>query len=280
MATEQQVRAFIEEMAPACRSTAAQYPVWASVMIAQAAIETGWGTSRSYRDHRAAFGVKWFGPAGGPFPDGVTGAVRYQTTEKPDTGSYTTTARFRTYATVEDAALDYACNLMQTKAYARAFTAATAEGFALAIGPIYTGGDSTYGPLVVQIMRQHNLARYDTEPQENTVHTYKILRGFLLDEQSYWSHLERERHARLKGWCVADLDIYQGVGASSLSGGTHKKPGGATDYWPGKNPAGMARFDRNGGCAAFVRGYYGDDSFDLHMHSVTNRPGVPALYQV
>ena len=114
------------EQLPKAIKAAAAHGVWASVAIAQAAIETGWGRSELYTKHRNAFGVKWFGPAAGPYPEGVTGSVAYQTTEKPASGTYVTTAHFRTYADVAGSAMDYAANLRATPAYRDAFTAATA----------------------------------------------------------------------------------------------------------------------------------------------------------
>lgn len=164
MATEAQQK-FIDTVAPLSREMVKFRPkLWASVSIAQAILESGWGKSDLSKHFNNIYGVKWFGDPNGPFPEYVQGAAKLPTIERPDLGGQRIEAYFRTYASYRDSVFDQAEVLLKVKAYADtgAFNETTPEGFIRKIGPVYTGGDSTYAEKIINIINQFGLKKYDT----------------------------------------------------------------------------------------------------------------------
>lgn len=102
MATFAQVRNFIETLGPLARREAAGRKQWVlpSICIAQAAIETGWGTSALMLKANAFFGIKWTKGCG-------FNAYNSRTQEVYDGNAVTITAAFRAYETLEESVKDY-----------------------------------------------------------------------------------------------------------------------------------------------------------------------------
>lgn len=93
--------AFIQEIAPGARKVALSNDLYASVMIAQAILESGSGSSQlSSSPHYNLFGIKAYTEED---------SVEFLTQEDDGTGNlYTISARFKSYESYEESFLDYA----------------------------------------------------------------------------------------------------------------------------------------------------------------------------
>ena len=93
--------AFIQEIAPEARKVALSNDLYASVMIAQAILESGSGSSQlSASPHYNLFGIKAYTEEN---------SVEFLTQEDDGTGNlYTLSARFKSYESYEESFLDYA----------------------------------------------------------------------------------------------------------------------------------------------------------------------------
>lgn len=93
--------AFIQEIAPEARKVALSNDLYASVMIAQAILESGSGSSQlSSSPHYNLFGIKAYTEED---------SVEFLTQEDDGTGNlYTISARFKSYESYEESFLDYA----------------------------------------------------------------------------------------------------------------------------------------------------------------------------
>ena len=103
MATKDQVNAFIAKLAAIARKEYLTRDKWVlpSVCIAQAALETGWGTSGLMTKANAFFGIK----AGSSWKGKVYSS---KTNECYDGKTYTQiTAAFRAYDSLEESVADY-----------------------------------------------------------------------------------------------------------------------------------------------------------------------------
>jgi hypothetical protein len=133
-------------------ATQRQYGVPASVTIAQAIDESGWGHSTlAARDHNL-FGIKGTGPAGS---DGEP------TQEYVNGHAVTVTAEFRVYADVAQSIEDHG-RLLATSGY---YTRAMADRqdpneFAVALTGVYAT-DPDYGAKLIGLMRRYDLYRYN-----------------------------------------------------------------------------------------------------------------------
>ena len=176
MATKDQVNAFIAKLAAIARKEYLTRDKWVlpSVCIAQAALETGWGTSGLMTKANAFFGIK----AGSSWKGKVYSS---KTNECYDGKTYTQiTAAFRAYDSLEESVADYYNLICGSSRYAGAVNNGNAES---AITAIKNGGyatSPTYIKNVMNIINSYNLTQYDTWDGENQgpankeTHGYKV----------------------------------------------------------------------------------------------------------
>ena len=127
----------------------------ASVTLAQAIIESGWGESHM-DDAWNFFGIK--AKSGEPF-------VVVRTREVVGGNDVFINARFRRFASMEDCFREHGRFLRDNPRYAPAFRTADAEGFARAIHAAGYATDPHYGDALIGIIRDNDLTRYDTAPE-------------------------------------------------------------------------------------------------------------------
>jgi flagellum-specific peptidoglycan hydrolase FlgJ len=148
-------QAFIGEVAPGAIAAQRKYGVPASVTIAQAIDESGWGKSTlATKDHNL-FGIKGTGPAGtDPLP-----------TQEYQNGQLVTTSNsFRVYNSTAESIDDHG-KLLATSDYYRKSMAdrRNPNAFAESLTGIYAT-DPNYGTKLISLMRHYNLYRYDGAP--------------------------------------------------------------------------------------------------------------------
>lgn len=158
--------------------------LYASVTIAQAALESGWGTSQKMVAANALFGFKvGSGKRYGKAWHGA--AYKTGTTEYYDGKTATKiTDYFRQYDTVEDSVCDYMDLLCNNPRYKSAVSAGSPRQ---SIEGIVSGGYATgpnYVDHVIDIITKYNLLKYDKETQsvvcpyaETSATLYRGLRG-------------------------------------------------------------------------------------------------------
>ncbi len=154
--------AYIGFAAPLAQQEYTRYGVPASVAIAQSILESGWGGSGLTTEANNYFGIKC--PASGsPANSGspyVTGCVAKDSYEYP--GPVLIRSYFRSYASAQNSFLDHGLLLSSRSWYAPAFAYTTdPDQF---IREVAKGGYATdpgYADLVIRIMRQYNLYRFD-----------------------------------------------------------------------------------------------------------------------
>ncbi len=130
----------------------------ASVTIAQAILESGWGRSTLTRDDHNYFGMKCFG---GPGPVAL-GCRDYATHECSGTGCAPTSAQFRAYRNGTDSYLDHGRQLAAMSRYAEAMRhTADPNRFAREIHLAGYATSPTYADKLIDLMKQHDLYRYD-----------------------------------------------------------------------------------------------------------------------
>ena len=130
-----------------------QTGVPASVTLAQAILESGWGDSHM-GDAWNFFGIK--AQAGEPF-------VVQHTREVVNGKDVFIDAKFRRFASMEDCFCSHGEFLRDNPRYGPAFKTSNAEAFARAVHAAGYATDPNYGELLVRIMRENNLAQYDVE---------------------------------------------------------------------------------------------------------------------
>ncbi len=169
--TEQE---FISFMGPLAQADMAKSGVLASVTMAQAILESGYGSTELARNANNFFGMKcslsentWPGSTW----DGVS-KYRKQTGEEDANGNaYTITADFRKYASAADSVADHSAYLLGAM-NGRKQRYAGLKGEkdpAKAIGIIKAGGyatDTKYVNKVLSIINKYNLTKYDQDSKE------------------------------------------------------------------------------------------------------------------
>ena len=145
-------QAFIGDIAPGAIAAQRKYGVPASVTIAQAIDESGWGQSTlATKDHNL-FGIKGTGPAGSdPLP----------TQEYQNGQLVATTSSFRVYNSTAESIDDHGKLLATSGYYGKSMAdRRNPNAFAQALTGIYAT-DPSYGTQLISLMRQYNLYRYD-----------------------------------------------------------------------------------------------------------------------
>jgi flagellum-specific peptidoglycan hydrolase FlgJ len=154
-ATRAQAR-FIRAAAGAARRSERETGVPASVTIAQAILESAWGTSELARAHRNYFGLK---ARGEPGPAGV---ARFAVREVVDGQDVVVPEPFRAYRTAAESFADHGRFLLDNPRYAAALAVRRdARRFAEAIAGAGYATDPGYAPKLIGLMDRFDLYAYD-----------------------------------------------------------------------------------------------------------------------
>lgn len=134
--------------------------IFPSVMLAQAALESGWGESGLTKKANALFGIKSAGQKS-PYWDGgvyTSGTVEYQ-----DGQRVSVTSGFRAYSSVGQSLKDYVYFLQHEKRYANhgVFSAQTPEDQVKALKAAGYATDPNYASKLISIISQYGLKQYD-----------------------------------------------------------------------------------------------------------------------
>ena len=162
---EQQAR-FLAKIIPICQRQAAEhgYKLFPSVAIAQACLESAWGTAAKMVAANATMGVK-VGKSAPKFGKAWHGAAyKTGTTEYYDGKNATRiTDYFRQYDSVEDSVCDYMDMLLHCKRYRGAVDCRSPEESIEGIikGDYATGPE--YVASIKRIIKANNLTQFDTK---------------------------------------------------------------------------------------------------------------------
>jgi flagellar protein FlgJ len=150
--------AFVTWAAVYARQTRTTYRVPASVTIAQAILESGWGRSSLTHDGNNYFGMKCFGTPG-PI---AAGCRPYRTTECVDDTCFATRATFRVYTGVAASFRDHGRQLATLARYRPAFAyVGDPDRFAVELHRAGYATDPGYAQSLINLMRRYNLYRFD-----------------------------------------------------------------------------------------------------------------------
>jgi flagellar protein FlgJ len=151
---------FITWAAGYARSTQATYRVPASVTIAQAILESGWGRSGLSTEGSAYFGMKCFGS-----PGLIALGCRPFGTFECEPQCAPTRAEFRVYASPSASFVDHAVQLSSLPRYATAMRyTADPDRFAVEIHRAGYATSPTYARNLITLMRTYDLYRFDRVP--------------------------------------------------------------------------------------------------------------------
>ncbi|MBZ2406241.1 muramidase family protein [Liquorilactobacillus hordei] len=150
------VATFINSIASSAQQVAQQYNLYASLMIAQAATESGWGSSTLSTKAHNLFGIKYSG----------SGSYITMNTQEYYSGAYhTVSAKFQSYSSYSDSLVAYAKLISNnfsnsTKANASSVSIAASN---LAKGKYGTyATDPSYATKLLNIINLYGLTKYDT----------------------------------------------------------------------------------------------------------------------
>lgn len=144
---------FINFIGDAAGNICAEYNLPASVCIAQAAIESGWG--KYCIGNYNYFGRKWNG----------WGNYTEQETQEYVNGEYETIIdKFQDYDSMEDAIKDWCVLMTEEPAYADALAewenTWSVEAFVMAMVPVYAT-DPDYADKIISTINANDLMRFD-----------------------------------------------------------------------------------------------------------------------
>jgi flagellum-specific peptidoglycan hydrolase FlgJ len=145
-------QAFIDAVVPGAIAAQRKYGVPASVTIAQAIDESGWGQSTLATQDHNLFGIKGTGPAG---------SDSLPTQEYQNGQLVTSTSSFRVYQNTAESIDDHGRLLATSGYYSKSMAdRRNPNAFAQALTGIYAT-DPSYGTKLISLMRQYDLYRYD-----------------------------------------------------------------------------------------------------------------------
>jgi uncharacterized protein YraI len=141
------------------RMTARRYGVPASVTVAQAILESGWGASGLSTVDKNYFGIKCFNNSPGTI---AVGCHTYNTHECGGGRCWPTTAAFRVYGTLGQSIDDHGHFLVANSRYKPAFKySRQPDRFAVELKKAGYATSPTYAQNLIKLMKQYNLYRWD-----------------------------------------------------------------------------------------------------------------------
>lgn len=191
MVTEKEVKAFIEMMAPIAVRQAAKHgnKIYPSVCIAQACVESAYGTSPKMRNANAVFGIK-VGKSKYHFGTAWKDKAYSTKTKEFYNGQHQSiTDLFRAYDSIEDATEDYFDMLCTASRYRSALNAPDYKACIRAIAPSYATAEAnnhSYSNSIISIIEKYNLTRYDPEQKNPYTLTDTIIRIGSRGESVKW----------------------------------------------------------------------------------------------
>lgn len=147
---------FLTEISEDARRIGQEKGVYASVMMAQAYIESGDGTSGLANGYNNLMGIK------GVYKDG--GTVNLPTQEENEDGElYTIDDYFRVYPDWASSLDDYADLLLTNPVYAPALKSSAPDAISAAweLNGVYAT-DSSYATKIINVIERFNLTRFDS----------------------------------------------------------------------------------------------------------------------
>jgi mannosyl-glycoprotein endo-beta-N-acetylglucosaminidase len=149
--------AYIATAVPLARTWRLRSGIPASVTIAQAILESGWGRSALARDGNSQFGIKCFG---WPGPIAI-GCRDYATSECDSSGCHPAVASFRMYRSIADSYADHDRFLRVNPRYGIALAVTTnPDLFAERLQQAGYATDPTYAAKLIALMHTYNLYQY------------------------------------------------------------------------------------------------------------------------
>ena len=144
---------FIDSVASAAVQSMQATRIPASFVIAEGALESGWGSSDLYLRGKNIFGVKVY-----PGWDGDI--LQLPTKEYIDGQFVTVSAKWCLYPDYLSCIADHA-KFLQGPRYEHCFAFKTGTDFAIAVQHAGYATDPNYAEKITSIIRQHNLGMYD-----------------------------------------------------------------------------------------------------------------------
>lgn len=149
---------FFETYGQMAKASEDEYAVPASVILAQAALESGWGQSGLATKDNNFFGVKCTSTPS----EYQSGCSNYDTREVVNGASVMVNAGFRSYASPEDSFKDHGRFLaVDNSRYGPAFEADNADDFARALQAAGYATDPNYADKLIKMMEDNDLYRFN-----------------------------------------------------------------------------------------------------------------------
>lgn len=152
------------------------FPLYSSVVIAQAILETGWGKSNLMMKANAVFGIKatqnWKGKV-----------YNAKTWEVYEGQVYNITDCFRAYNSIEESVSDYFDLITKTDRYRKACISQNARECIQAIKDGGYATDPLYVDKIMSIINGYNLTKYDNK--ETQTGFYQVGKNYTLQENMY-----------------------------------------------------------------------------------------------
>ena len=155
---------FISTISPIAQSIANSNNLYASTMVAQAALESGYGTSYLTQIANNLFGIKSFDGTG----------VKLKTSEYNSKGqAYSTFAYFKSYNSIMDSLQGYATFLTVNSRYANVFKSQAKDGFEAATNIQKDGyaTDPSYASKLINIINTYKLTTLDGNTASTNTNT-------------------------------------------------------------------------------------------------------------
>jgi len=151
----QKQKDFIDIVKPGAISTYREYKVLPSLTIAQAILESAWGTSVLATQANNLFGIKWTEGCGYEY-------VTKQTKEYVNNQWITINAKFRKYSSVDESILDHAV-LLQKSRYSKVLVAKDYKEAATEVWKAGYATDPNYPQKLISLIEEHGLYKIDEE---------------------------------------------------------------------------------------------------------------------
>ncbi|MCD3217819.1 SH3 domain-containing protein [Clostridium botulinum C] len=201
---------FINKIKDAAIEVQSQYNIFASVTIAQAILESGWGESNLAKSYNNLFGIK-------ALRDWTGETANVDTKEYTNNEIVTVKQPFRIYKNWAESILDHAL-FLKKEWYTKAgvFTATNCKE---QIQGIFNGGyttDFNYIDKILDLIEKYNLEKYDMgEINMNIIDTNLKFRNGLPNNNSPRNIVLH--HTECNGWSIERLhELHKGNGWSGI----------------------------------------------------------------